>query len=74
MKYLFYYLSHKQKLFFYPLKGIIDNSYQFSFDSEQKVLLDLIIDDKKIDINKINNEIVLKRNEFQKSKNNISFN
>lgn len=74
-------------IFFYPLKGIIDNSYQFSFDSEQKVLLDLIIDDKKRDINKINNEIVLKRNEFQKSKinnifdnnilnkkNNISFN
>ena len=74
-------------IFFYPIKGIIDNSYKFSFEPNKKVLLDLIIDNKKIDINKKKDEIALKDKDFEKllninihdnnllnAKNNIRFN
>ena len=46
-------------IFFYPLKGIIDNNYVFQFEINKKILLDLILNDRNNDINNKNNEIVL---------------
>ena len=57
-------------IFFYPLKGIVDNTYIFQAEPNQKIMLDLILDDKKIDINKLNNEITSKNNEIKKIPNN----
>ena len=57
-------------IFFYPLKGIIDNTYIFQAEPNQKIMLDLILDDKKIDINKLNNEITSKNNNLKKIPNN----
>ena len=57
-------------VFFYPLKGIVDNTYIFQAEPNQKIMLDLILDDKKIDINKLNNEITSKNNEIKKIPNN----
>ena len=59
-------------IFFYPLKGIIDNNYVFPFEINKKILLDLILDDRKNDINNNNNEIVL--NNYIKYPNTFFFN
>jgi len=44
-------------IFFYPLVGIIDNNYIFNVEPNKKIFLDLILNEKKSDINKISNEI-----------------
>ena len=64
----------KSMIFFYPPKGIIPNTFKFIFEPNKKILLDLIIDGKNSEINKINREIALKNNDFQKLPNNIHFN
>ena len=60
-------------IIFYPLKGIINNTYTFQAESNEKICLNLILDDKKKDINKLNNEISLKNIELKKIKNNNFF-
>lgn len=59
-------LDIEDMIFFYPLKGIIDNTYKFQAEPNQKISLDLILDNKKKDINKLGNEISLKSNEYKK--------
>ena len=54
----------KNMIFFYPLNGIIENSYKFSFEPNKKILLILILDQEKSDTNKINNEIDIKNKDF----------
>ena len=63
----------KNMIIFYPLKGIINNTYTFQAESNEKICLNLILDDKKKDINKLNNEISLKNIELKKIKNNNFF-
>lgn len=60
-------------IIFYPIKGIIDNSYILQAKPNDNICLDLIIDDKKADINNLNNEIKIKNNEIIKIKNNNYF-
>jgi hypothetical protein len=60
-------------IIFYPLKGIINNTYKFQAEPNEKICVNLILDDKKIDINKLNNEISLKNIELKKIKNNNFF-
>lgn len=55
-------------ILFYPLKGIIDNKYLFPFESNKKISLNLILDDKKNDTNKKKNEIILNNNLLKYSK------
>ena len=68
----------KNMIFFYPLNGIIENSYKFSFEPNKKILLILILDQEKSDTNKINNEIDIKNKNFLQFpnffKNNIFYN
>jgi len=59
-------LNIEDMIFFYPLKGIIDNTYKFQAEPNQKISLDLILDNKKKDIDKLDNEISLKSNEYKK--------
>jgi hypothetical protein len=61
-------------IFFYPLKGIIDNNYIFPFEPNKIISLCLIIDDKKKDRNKKMNEIGLYNNNFIKYPNTFIFN
>ena len=63
----------KNMIIFYPLKGIINNTYTFQAEPNEKICLNLILDDKKKDINKLNNEISLKNIELKKIKNNNFF-
>ena len=60
-------------IIFYPLKGIINNTYKFQAEPNEKICVNLILDDKKKDINKLNNEISLKNIELKKIKNNNFF-
>ena len=63
----------KNMIIFYPLKGIINNTYTFQAEPNEKICVNLILDDKKKDINKLNNEISLKNIELKKIKNNNFF-
>ena len=65
-------LPIQNMIFFYPLKGIIDNNYVFQFEINKKILLDLILNDRNNDINNKNNEIVL--NNYIKYPNTFFFN
>ena len=56
--------SIESMIFFYPPKGIIDNTYKFLFEPNKIITIDLIIDDKKKEINKVNKEIALKNKNF----------
>ena len=58
-------------IFFYPPKGIIDNTYKFQAESNEKICLDLILDDKNTNLNILNNEKNIKNYELQKLKNKI---
>ena len=60
-------------IFFYPPKGIIDNTYKFQAESNEKICLDLILDDKNTNLNILNNEKNIKNYELQKLKNNNFF-
>ena len=60
-------------IFFYPPKGIIDNTYKFKAEPNEKICLDLILDDKNTNLNKLNNEKNIKNYELQKLKNNNFF-
>ena len=59
-------------IFFYPPKGIIDNAYKFLFEPNKIITIDLIIDRKKNQINKLNKEIALKNINYQNLEKNIS--
>jgi len=58
-------------IFFYPPKGIIDNAYKFLFEPNKIITIDLIIDRKKNQINKLNKEIALKNINYQNLEKNI---
>ena len=60
-------------IFFYSPKGIIDNTYKFKAEPNEKICLDLILDDKNTNLNKLNNEKNIKNYELQKLKNNNFF-
>jgi len=63
----------KDLIIFYPLKGIMENSYIFNAEPNEKILLDLIYDDRKNDINNLNNDLRLKQNEYNNFQNTINF-
>ena len=52
-------------IFFYPPKGIIDNTYKFFFEPNKIITIDLIIDEKKNEINKVDKKIALKNQNYQ---------
>lgn len=66
--------SLESMIFFYPSKGIIDNTYKFLFEPNKIITIDLIIDKKKNEINKANKEIALKNINYQNLPKNINYN
>ena len=59
-------------IFFYPLRGLVDNSYIFSSDANSKIELSLIIDDKKNESNKNMYDIGLINKDFKIMPNNLN--
>ena len=53
-------LSYQSMIFFDCPKGIIVNAYKFLFELNKIIAIDLIIDRKKNQNNKLNKEITLK--------------
>ena len=64
--------SIQSMILFYPPKGIIDNAYKFLFEPNKIITIDLIIDRKKNQINKLNKEIALKNINYDNLPKNIS--
>ena len=64
--------SLQSMIFFYPPKGIIDNAYTFIFEPNKMITIDLIIDEKKNEINKMNKELALKNINYLNLPKNIS--
>ena len=64
--------SIQSMILFYPPKGIIDNAYNFLFEPNKIITIDLIIDRKKNQINKLNKEIALKNINYDNLPKNIS--
>ena len=64
--------SIQSMILFYPPKGIIDNAYKFLFEPNKIITIDLIIDRKKNQINKLNKEIALKNINYDNLQKNIS--
>ncbi len=61
-------------IFFYPIRGIIDNSYIFFSEPNTKIELSLIIDDKKNESNKIKPDISINNKDSKNISNNININ
>ena len=64
--------SIQSMILFYPPKGIIDNAYKFLFEPNKIITIDLIIDRKKNQINKLNKEIALKNINYDNLQKNTS--
>ena len=58
-------------IFFYPLRGLVDNSFIFSSESNSKIELSLVIDDKKNESNKDKYDIGLINKDFKIMPNNL---
>ena len=66
--------SIQNMIFFYPIRGIIDNSYIFFSEPNTKIELSLIIDDKKNESNKIKPDISINNKDSKNISNNININ
>ena len=66
--------SIESMIFFYPPKGIIDNTYKFLFEPNKIIRIDLIIDDIKKEINKVDKKIGLKNIYCQSLPKNFNYN
>ena len=60
--------------FFYPLEGFLDDSYEFPFEQDKKINLDLILNEPKESAFDFNCENVSKKEENQNNINEIKLN
>ena len=59
-------------IFFYPLRGLVNNSYIFSSEANSKIELSLVIDDKKNEYNKNKYDMGLINKDFKIMPNNLN--
>ena len=61
-------------IFFYPLRGLVDNTFIFSSEPNTKIELSLVIDDKKNESNKIKSDLDLIDKDFHSISSNLNLN
>ena len=61
-------------IFFYPIRGLVDNNYIFSSKPNTKIEISLILDDKKSEPNKIKPDISINNKDSTNISNNININ
>ena len=59
-------------IFFYPIRGLVDNNYIFSSKPNTKIEISLILDDKKSEPNKIKPDISINNKDSTNISNNIN--